>query len=113
MPTADELYDEADKLKDAGKLDEAVAKFQEILATEPNHALTHSALAVVYIKLKKPNEAIQHAQKVCEIEPNDAFSFTALSVTFQRAFTITNNQQFIFLAEEAMARARMLQGGHH
>jgi predicted Zn-dependent protease len=97
------LYDEADKLKDAGKLDEAAAKLNELLAADPNYTLAHSALAVVYTRLKKPEDAIKHAMRVCELEPNDPFSFTALSVTFQRAGRIPE-------AEEAMARARMMQG---
>ncbi|HZZ71520.1 MAG TPA: tetratricopeptide repeat protein [Pirellulales bacterium] len=113
MPTPNELYDEADKLKDAGQLDEAVAKYNEILAADPKFALAHAALAVVYIRLKKPEEAIQHAQQVCELEPNDAFSYTALSVTYQRAFTVTNDHQYIQRAEDAMARAQMLRGGAH
>ncbi len=103
------LYDEADKLKDAGKLEEAVAKLTEALAADSNYALAHSALAVVLQKLGRHEEAIQHAQKVCELEPDDPFSFTALSVTFQRAFAGTNNMQFIRMAEDAMERSRMLQ----
>ena len=105
MATNEELYDEGDRLKDAGDLDGAAAKFQEIVAQDPNYALAHSALAVVYTRLKRHEEAIQHGQKVCELEPNDPFSFTAMSVTYQRAGKI-------YEAEEAMARARMLQGGH-
>ena len=35
MPTNEEMYDEADKLKDAGKLDEAVAKLNEIVGQDP------------------------------------------------------------------------------
>jgi Flp pilus assembly protein TadD len=104
MPTNEELYDEADQLKEAGRLDEAVAKFQQIVAQDPSYALAHSALAVVFTKLGRHNEAIQHGVKVCELEPRDAFSFTALSVTFQRAGKIPE-------AEDAMARARMLQQG--
>jgi tetratricopeptide (TPR) repeat protein len=103
------LYDEADKLKDAGKLEEAVAKLTEALAADPNYALAHSALAVVLQKLGRHEEAIQHAQKVSELEPDDPFSFTALSVTFQRAFAGTNNMQFIRMAEDAMERSRILQ----
>jgi Flp pilus assembly protein TadD len=61
---------------------------------------------VLYTKLKRHDEAIAHAQHVCQLEPNDAFSFTALSVTFQRAGKIPE-------AEEAMARARIVQGGAH
>lgn len=106
MPASHELYDQADKLKDAGQLDEAVAKLNELLAADPAYTLAHSALAVVLTRQKKHDEAIAHAMKVCELEPNDPFSFTALSVTFQRAGKIPE-------AEDAMARARMLQGGVH
>lgn len=104
MPTNEELYDEADQLKEAGKLEEAVAKFQEIVAQDPAYALAHSALAVVLTRMGRHNEAISHGMKVCELEPRDPFSFTAMSVTFQRAGRIPE-------AEDAMARARMLQQG--
>lgn len=106
------LYDEADKLKDQGKLDDAVAKLNEALAADPNYALAHSALAVVLQRLGKHEEAIQHARKVCEIEPHDPFSFTALSVTYQRAYAGTNEMQYIRLAEDAMEQSRMLQSRH-
>jgi tetratricopeptide (TPR) repeat protein len=104
MPTNEELYDEADQLKEAGRLEEAVAKYQQIVAQDSSYALAHSALAVVLTRLGRHNEAIQHGIKVCELEPRDPFSFTALSVTFQRAGKIPE-------AEDAMARARMLQQG--
>ena len=106
------LYDEADKLKDEGKLDEAAAKLNESLQADANYSLAHSALAIVLQKLGKHEEAIQHARKVCELEPHDPFSFTALSVTYQRAFAGTNNQQFIRMAEDAMEQSRMLQSRH-
>jgi tetratricopeptide (TPR) repeat protein len=105
MPDSHVLYDEADKLKDAGKLEEAAEKLNELLKADPNYALAHSALAVIYTRLKQHDAAIVHGLKVCELEPNDAFSFTAMSVTFQRAGKILE-------AEDAMARARMLQMGH-
>ncbi len=104
MPTNEQLYDEADRLKEAGKLDEAVAKLNELLAQDPKYALAHSALAVVLTRLKRHDEAIEHALRVCQLEPNEPFSFTALSVTYQRAGKIPE-------AEHAMAQARMLQGG--
>lgn len=102
MPTKEELYDEADKLKDEGKLDEAIAKLVELTEAEPDYALAHSALAVLYGRVGKHEDAIRHGQRVCELEPNDPFSFTAMSVTYQRAGRIPE-------AEEAMARARMMQ----
>jgi len=106
MPTNEELYDDAISLKDAGKFDEAVAKLEDLLRQDASYALAHSALAVLLTKLKRHDEAITHAQRVCQLEPKEAFSFTALSVTLQRAGKIPE-------AEDAMARARMIQGGGH
>jgi tetratricopeptide (TPR) repeat protein len=103
------LYDQADKLKDEGKLEEAVAKLQEALTADPSYALAHAALAVVQQRLGRHNEAIEHARRVCELEPDDPFSFTALSVTYQRAFAGTNNMQYIRMAEDAMEQSRILQ----
>jgi tetratricopeptide (TPR) repeat protein len=109
MSDAAALYDEADRLKDAGKLDEAAAKLNEALAAEPNYALAHSALAIVLQRLGRHDEAIEHAKKACELEPDDPFSYTALSVTYQRAFAGTNNMPYIRLAEDAMEQSRILQ----
>jgi tetratricopeptide (TPR) repeat protein len=98
------VYNEAEKLKDAGKLDEAATKLNELLKTDPDYALAHLALARIYTRLKRHEEAVGHALRACELEPNEPFNFTALSVTFQQAGKIPE-------AEEAMARARMMQGG--
>jgi Flp pilus assembly protein TadD len=109
MSDPNALYDEADKLKDAGKLEEAVAKLNEALAADSNYALAHSGLAVVLQRLGRHEEAIAHARKACELDPNDSFAFTALSVTYQRAFAGTNNTQYIAMAEDAMEHSRILQ----
>jgi Flp pilus assembly protein TadD len=106
MPTIHQLYDEADRLKDDGKLDDAVAKLEEALAQDPTFALAHSALAVILGRLQRHEEAIAHARQVCELEPGDPFSFTALSVACQRGGRIPE-------AEDALARARMMQGHPH
>ena len=76
-----------------------------MLANDPSYALAHSALAVIYTKLAKHDLAVAHALKTCDLEPKDPFSFTALSVTYMRAGKIPE-------AEDAMARARAMQGGH-
>ncbi len=105
-----EMYQEAESLKDEGKLDEAAVKLQEVLATDANHILSHLALAVVLGRLGKHAEAVAHGEKACEIEPTDPFNFTALSVTYQRAWAGTQNQQYIQAAEDAMAKAHALEG---
>ncbi len=106
MPTPDELYSEASKLKGAGKLAEAVLKLDEILEIDPDHVLAHSALGVHLQKLGRIDEAITHAKRVTELEPNDPFSFTQFSVILQRCGKIPE-------AEDAMAKAHALQGRAH
>lgn len=109
MPTPAELYDQADKLKDAGDLDGAVAKLHESLEQQEDYALAHAALAVVEQKRGNHEQGIKHAQKVTELEPDDAFSFTALSVTYQRAYAGTGDTSYIQLAEDAMERSRQVE----
>jgi Flp pilus assembly protein TadD len=105
MPTLDEMYDQAVALKEQGDLEGAVARLNEIVASDPNYVLAHSALAVHLQKLGRYDDAIHHAVRVTELEPHDAFSFTQLSVIYQRCGRI---QQ----AEDAMAMARMIQSRH-
>ncbi len=102
MPTNEELYREYERLKDEGKLDEAAQQLETLLSQDDTFALAHSALAVLYGRLNRHEDAIKHGLRVCELEPNEPFSFTAMSVTFQRAGKIPE-------AEDAMAKARMLQ----
>ena len=107
------MYDEADKLKDDGKNDEAVEKLNAVLAEDENYTLAHLALAVLYGRINKHEDAVRHGQKACELESEEAFNFTAMSVTYQRAFAGTQNRDYIQLAEDAMAKANALQHGQH
>ena len=103
------LYNEADKLKDDGKYEEAIAKLRQLLGEDPDYTLAHMALAVLCGRVGQHDEAVQHGRRACELEPTEAFNFTALSVTYQRAFAGTHNREYIRLAEEAMAQANALQ----
>jgi len=102
MATADELYNEADQLKEQGDLEGAVAKLREILEQDEQYVLAHSALAVHLQKLGQLEESIAHAKRVTELEPDDPFSFTQLSVIYQRCGRIQD-------AEDAMAKSREVQ----
>jgi Flp pilus assembly protein TadD len=106
MPTANELYDEAIKLKDAGNLEGAIAKLHEVLAIDPANTDTHAALAVYYQRLHKADEAIAHSKKVVELMPDDVFAYTQLSVIYMRCGKILE-------AEDAKAKAHMLSGHKH
>ncbi len=107
------MYDEADRLKDEGKYDEAIKKLNGVLAEDEHYTLAHLALAVLFGRVGKHEDAVQHAQKACELEPEEPFNFTAASVTYQRAFAGTQNHDYIRLAEDAMAKANALQYRQH
>jgi tetratricopeptide (TPR) repeat protein len=109
MSNVNQLYNEADQLKDQGKLTEAIDRLQQLLKIEPNHVLSHLALSVLYGKAGDHDQAIEHGLRACEIDSNDAFNFTAMSVTYQRAWQGTQRGEYIQLAEEAMAKAHALQ----
>ena len=110
MTDPNQLYNEAEKLKDEGKLQEAVDKLTALLADHPEHVLSHLALAVLYGRLGQHDKAVEHGERACQVDPTDAFNFTALSVTYQRAWQGTQNPEFTQRAEDAMARAHSLEG---
>jgi tetratricopeptide (TPR) repeat protein len=112
MSTAKELYSEAERLKDAGQLEAAVEKLQELLTLDANHVLAHLTLAVVLGKVGRHEAAVQHAERACQLDPIDAFNFTALSVTYQRAYAGTGNTAYIRMAEDARDRAHAIEGRH-
>ncbi|MBN2580593.1 MAG: scaffolding protein [Pirellulales bacterium] len=102
MSPADQLYDEAIALQQAGKLEEAVGKLEALLVESPDYGLAHAALSVFCGKLDRHDEAVEHARKVCDLEPDDPFSYMALSITCQRAALLQE-------AERAMAQAMQKQ----
>ena len=106
MPTANQIYDEAIKIKDTGDLPAAIAKLNEVLAIDPNHTDTHAALAVYYQRLHQAEPAIAHALKVVDLMPDDVFAYTQLSVIYMRCGKILE-------AEDAKAKAHMLSGHKH
>ena len=114
MTDTTSLYDEAEKLKDDGKLEEAIQKLDDLLEIDPGHVLSHLALAVIYGRVGQHDQAIKHGENACELEPNESFNFTAMSVTYRRAWTGTQQQAYVAKAEDAMAKARVLEGtpGH-
>lgn len=108
MTSIAERYNQAEKLKDAGQLEEAEKSLLELISEAPSHALAHMTLARIYTSLERHEEAVQHAEKACELEPTESFNYTLLSVTYQRAYAGTGDQRYIRMAEDAMARSRML-----
>ena len=110
MTTTSQRLNEAEKLKNKGQLEDAASLLNGILAEDAGHVLSHMMLARIYTQTGRHAEAVKHAEKACELEPNDSTNFTVLSVTYQRAWAGTQDQRYIQLAEDAMARSRMISG---
>ncbi|MFO0011754.1 MAG: tetratricopeptide repeat protein [Planctomycetota bacterium] len=108
MSTVAERYSEAEKLKNAGDPEEAAKVLCRLLEDDPSHALSHMTLARIYTGLGRHEEAVSHAEAACQLEPNEAINFSLLSLTYQRAYAGTGDLRYIRMAEDAMARSRML-----
>jgi tetratricopeptide (TPR) repeat protein len=109
MQSIAERFNAAEKLKDEGKSEEAIAALQSILEEDPDHVLSHLTLGRLFTLAGQFDQAIAHGQRACEIEPAEPFNFTALSLTFQRTFAGTQDPKYIQLAEDAMAESRRLE----
>lgn len=108
MSTVNQRYSQAESLKDAGQMEQAKDLLLGILEESPEHVLSHLALARIFTSLNEHHRAVSHAEKACQIEPNEGFNFTLLSVTYQKAYAGTGDTSFIRMAEDAMARSRLL-----
>jgi tetratricopeptide (TPR) repeat protein len=116
MPTTQELFKaaeqakrEADSTRLPEKYQEAIQKYEEVLAADDKHVIAHMTLAVLYGKLGRHAEAIQHGERACQLEPDEVFNYSALSTTFQRALEATQDRQYIFKAEEAKMKGQEVQ----
>lgn len=104
MATPYELYDEAVRFKDDGKLDEAIEKLKEAVGQDESFALGHFGLAKYYSMSGTHDKAIEHGLRAVELEPDDHMSWIALSINYRDAGMVPE-------AEHAMARAQQAQTG--
>ena len=86
-----------DALK-SGKNDEAIAKFNEVIAKIPTCADCYFNIAMAYQNQQKYAEAETAYKKVIELKPDSADAYTGLA-------TIYNAQKKFDLASEASAQA--------
>ena len=88
----------------AGKHDEAIAKFQEVIAKVPNCSDCYYNIGVSQMAKQQPAEAEASFKKVIEIKPDSAEAYTALA-------NLYNSQKKFDLAAEASANAAKYAGG--
>ena len=68
----------------AGRLDEAIAHFQEAVEIKPDHASAHNNLGHALVREGKLNEAMGHFQTALEIQPNFADAYYNLGVALMQ-----------------------------
>lgn len=88
----------------AGRDDEAIQKFNEILVTQPGCSDCHYNLGVAYSKKQQYAEAEASFQKAIELAPSSGDAYTGLA-------NVYNAQKKFDLAQQASAKATELSGG--
>ena len=81
-------YNAGAELANAGKNDEAIAKFEEALKAKPSFTPAWSAMAKTYNKMKNYPKAIEAAKKVLEIDDED----TDMWAVLVNAYTATGDK---------------------
>jgi tetratricopeptide (TPR) repeat protein len=94
-------FKEGVDLVNQNKDDEAIAKFQEVLASAPNCAECYSNIGTIQIRQKKYDEAEQSYKKAIELKPDFADPYAGLA-------TVYNAQKKTDLAMEASKKAAEL-----
>src|SRR5208337_5512465 len=69
-PHAKELYDQAGKLFEDNKFEEAIALYSQAIDEDPNYSSAHFNRALSYAILNQYDKATADAEKVLEIEPD-------------------------------------------
>ena len=101
MPSKEELYDEGVDLFADGKLEDAIARYEQALALDAGYIDAWHGMAMAYNELGRHDKAIEAGKRLVELTPDDVLAHTSLSRFYQAANMIPE-------AEAEGAKARML-----
>jgi tetratricopeptide (TPR) repeat protein len=96
-------FDAGVALNNEGKFDEAIAKFNEVLAQVPKCIECYNNIGAVYMHKKDYEQAEAAYKKAIEVDPNSPEPYNGLA-------TLYNAQKKFDLAAEASAQAAKLSG---
>ncbi len=96
-------FTDAVQLSNDGKNEEAIAKFQEVIATVPNCAECYANIGTVYGRMKKYDESEAAYKKAIELKPDFGEAYNGLA-------TVYNAEKKFDLAAEASKKATELSG---
>ena len=100
---ATKTFNEGVALSNDGKSDEAIAKFQEVIAIIPNCVECYANIGTVHTRAKKYDEAEAAFKKAIELKPDYAEAYSGLA-------NLYNTQKKFDLAAEASKKASELGG---
>jgi tetratricopeptide (TPR) repeat protein len=96
-------FEQGVTLSNEGKYDEAVAKFNEVIAKVPKCTECYTNIGAVYFRKKELDQAEGAYKKALEINPNSAEAYMGLA-------NVYNGQKKFDQAAEASAQANKLLG---
>jgi tetratricopeptide (TPR) repeat protein len=94
-------FEQGVALSNEGKHDEAIAKFNEVLAAVPQCVECHTNIGAVYTRKKDYDQAEAAFKKALEVNPKSADAYNGLA-------TVYNAQKKFDQASEASAQAQQL-----
>ena len=100
---ATKAFNEGVQLSNADKNDEAIAKFNEVIASMPNCAECYANIGTVQTRAKKYDEAEAAYKKALELKPDFAEAYNGLA-------NLYNTEKKFDLAAEASKKALELAG---
>jgi tetratricopeptide (TPR) repeat protein len=97
-------FEEGVALSNAGKSEEAIAKFNEVIAVAPKCASCYANIGAVHLKNQKYDESEQAYKQALEVDPNLNAAYTGL-------MNVYNAQRKFDLAEQMATEAAKRAGG--
>lgn len=102
-PSATALADEADRLYSEGKLEEAAARYEQILEMYPDSVYALANYGVINHQLGKRRTAQNALERAVQISPNDSFSLSMLGIVY--CLMGVENPSFYQKAFDVLSRA--------
>jgi tetratricopeptide (TPR) repeat protein len=96
-------FEEGVALSNAGKSEEAIAKFNEVIGAAPKCASCWANIGAVHLKAQKYDEAEKAYKMALEVDPNLGAAYTGL-------MNVYNAQRKFDLAEQMATEAAKLSG---
>jgi superkiller protein 3 len=100
MADKEMLYDAAIDCVAEGRLDDAIAKYQEALRVDPAYLDAWHGLSMAYAEKGLLEDAIAAGKKLVELDPDDELAYTNLSRFYQQLGNVPE-------AEAWAAKARL------